>query len=241
MNKITIIAEMGINHNGDMELAKNMITIAKKVGATAIKTQLYEVDKLFPDKQIIAGGRDWYEEVKKTELTYEQVAWLAAYAKTIGIEFLASAFDTERVAWLEEIEVRRHKVGSRANKDKELIDAMAETGKPIIISTNYPIDFYYPKNASLGNLFVLYCIPHYPTNLSELKFKDVDFNYHYDGFSDHTIGIEASLVAIVRGAKIIEKHFCLKRDDSNPDMVCSIEPDELKQLVNFARKVEEAL
>ena len=238
---IQIIAEIGISHGGNMELAKDMITIAKKMGADCVKFQLYEVDKLFPDKQIIAQGKNWYEEVKKTELIYEQVARLAAYCRTIDIEFMGSCYDLERLSWLEEVGVKRHKVGSRANKDIELIKAMTATNKPILISTNYPMDFYYPLSASDANLFVLYCIPHYPTELSELQFDKVDFNSHYTGVSDHTRGVTAAKIALSRGCKILEKHFCLKRDDSNPDMICSITPEELKTLVKFAKKVEEVL
>ena len=240
---IEIIAECGINHRGDMKLAREMIDIAKSINIKIVKFQLYDVDALFPDKQIIAQNRNWYEEVKKTQLTKEQVFELAGYCREVGIEFFASAFDLERLSWLEEVGVKRHKIATRMNQTEKYIIAVRKLGKPIIFSTNLPrtqISFWYNT---------LYCIPKYPAQLSDLEFNKIKFmntrkyanNYTFDGFSDHTIGPEASMIAMARGATIIEKHFCLKRDNSNPDMVCSIEPNELKELVEFARKVEEVL
>ena len=238
---IEIIAEIGISHSGSMIIARDLIDSAKECGADCAKFQLYDVDTSFPDKKVITQDRNWYEEVKKTQLSYKQVKTLANYCKHIGIEFLASCSDLERLSWLEEVGVKRHKVGSSMNKNKELVDAMIATGKQIIISDKIPITYYNPGRIKHPQYSVLYCIPKYPTLLSDLNLSKVLFGSAFDGFSDHTQGIEASTVAIERGAKIIEKHFCLKRDNSNPDMVCSIEPQELKTLVKFARKVEEVL
>ena len=235
---IEIIAEIGISHEGDMILARELIDAAKEAGVKTAKFQLYDVDASFPDKKIIAQNRNWYEEVKKIQLSRRQAETLARYCDHIGIEFLASAADLERLSWLEEFEVKRHKVGSSMNKNKELIDAMANTGKEILLSCQRRSDAYIPSDK---NIKVLYCIPMYPTPLDKFEFSRIGFPYEFQGFSDHTQGIEASVIAMARGAKIIEKHFCLKRDNSNPDMVCSIEPDELKRLVEFARKVEEVL
>ena len=234
---IEIIAEIGINWNGDMKLAKELIRLAKENDANAAKFQLYDVDASFPDKKIIAQGKNWYNEVKKTQLTKEQTFQLAEWCKETDIEFMASASDLERVSWLEEVGVKRHKVASSMNKNKELIDAMVNTGKEVLLSCQRVYLAYIPTQS----IKALYCIPRYPTQLNELGFDSIEFPEEFRGFSDHTIGIEASMIAMARGARIIEKHFCLKRDNSNPDMICSIEPSELKQLVNFARKVEEIL
>ena len=246
MSKILIIAEAGISHGGSIELAKEMVRQVKSCGADIFKTQLYDVDTLFPDKKIIAQNKNWYDEVKKTQLTKEQVFELADYCKQLNIEFMASAFDLERLGWLEKIGVKRHKIANRHNKNSIMLNAMRETDKEIIIST-YPNDpfveyeFMCGLCASNPRYKFLYCVSNYPTELKDLHLSKIDFRRCYDGLSDHSTGIEVSMIAMARGATIIEKHFCLKRDNSNPDMVCSIEPNELKTLVQFARKVEDVL
>ena len=233
---IEIIAECGINHKGDMFLAKRMIYSAKQNGANVAKFQIYDVDTLFPDRKIIAQDRNWYEEVKKTQLTKEQVFELDNYCKEVQIEFMASAFDLERLGWLEEVGVKRHKIAYRMNRDKKYLRDVLKTKKTILMSCDFRTLLPFRRNIRR-----LYCVPKYPTEFSKLKLERVNFPLGFKGFSDHTVGIEASMIAMVRGAEIIEKHFCLERDNSNPDMVCSIEPQELKQLVEFARKVEEVL
>ena len=244
--KIEIIAEIGINHNGDMKQLEELILQARKCGCTIIKTQLYDPVKLFPDKEILVQGKNWYPEVEKTKLTKEQLFQFAEWCREVGAEPMASAYDLERLAWLEEIGVKRHKVGSRMNRNKEYIEAVSKTNKEILLSCRRPYHIYEIFGHILppilrNNTKWLYCIPHYPTLPNELEFNEIYFPLEFQGFSDHTIGIGASKIALSRGAQIIEKHFCLKRDNSNPDMSCSITPSELKELVNFARKVEEIL
>jgi len=237
MTKITIIAEAGICHNGDMHLAKALIREAKWCGCEIFKTQVYSVDALFPDHQIVAQNRNWYEEVKKTELTKEQVFELADYCAGCGIEFMCSAFDTERLGWLEEIGVKRHKVAARFHLP-ELADFIISTRKPILVSLPYnnPSPILWPTDRTQ----FLYCVPEYPAPLSSIKFPKFEFEMY--GYSDHTIGIEASMIAMARGATIIEKHFSLDPSSkAGPDHICSANPMEMHQLVQFARKVEEVL
>jgi len=234
---IEIIAECGINHRGDMKLAREMIDIAKSIGIKIVKFQLYDVDTLFPDKQVIAQDKNWYEEVKKTQLTKEQVFELANYCKQLQIEFMASCFDLERLGWLEEVRVKRHKVATRMNRNMELITAMVETGKEVLLSDSTTrFISYFP------DFKFLYCIPEYPTPLSKLQLQYVDFKHEYTGFSSHYPGIEPALFAMARGARIIEVHFCLSRQViDNPDITSSIEPKELKELVRIARVFEKML
>lgn len=222
-----IIAEAGINHNGSMALARLLILRAKLCGCNAAKFQVYSVDKLFPDKQILAQDKNWYKEVKGTELTKNQVIDLADYCAHEKIEFLASAFDLERLGWLEEVGVKRHKIATRMNQNREYIDAVLATGKETLISSQTPVPYH--------SMFrPLYCIPEYPTPPEHLKLPD--FNCNWKGFSDHTIGIEAAMMAISKGATYIEKHFTIDRHDtSGPDHICSSEPAEMKKLVEFAR------
>lgn len=234
---IEIIPDIGINHNGDMKIARRLIWEAQQAGCRVAKFQLYDIDKLFPDKKIITQGRNWYNEVKKTQLSYEQAKDLALYCHSLGIEFFASAFDSERLVWLEEVGVKRHKVATRVNTEVPLIRAMVNTGKPVLLScTNRSSVFQSP------HISYLYCVPEYPTPLSSLKFERINFPTQYQGFSDHTTGLEAAEIAIARGAVIVEKHFTLNKDShEGPDHCCSIEPYELKRLVEFAKRVEEAL
>ena len=238
-----IIAEAGISHLGNMSLAKNLIHLAKWAGCDIWKTQLYDVDKVFPNKQVMVQGRDWYEMVKRTQLTKEQTFQLAEWCKEEEIEFLASAFDVERLGWLEEIGVRRHKIASRSITNEELFRAIGKTGKDVLVS----LGMWSGATTSLkaapymyntGKTFYLYCISKYPTPLSETKLLDVNFR-RYSGFSDHTIGTEAAIVALARGAQIIEKHFVTSRQVASPDTICSATPEEMKRLVDFARKLEE--
>ena len=245
MPQITIIAEIGINHGGDINLLKELAYQAKKCGCDIAKTQLYDPIKLFPNKQIMVGGKNWFSAVEKTKLTKEQLFQFVNNCKEVGIGAMASAYDLERLSWLEEVGVKEHKIATRMNKDREYIKAVISTGKPFLISYRDSIEARKALSefTAIQPVYTLYCIPSYPTKLSELCLSNVDFGDWgwFDGLSDHCEGIWASVVAMSRGAKIIERHFCLKRDNSNPDMVCSSEPPELKELVHWARRIEEIL
>jgi len=237
---ITIIAEAGVNHCGNMTIAREMILRAKESGADIFKTQLYDPVKLFPDREVWSQGKNWFDEILKTQLSKEQVFTMAEWCKEAEIEFFGSAFDLERLGWLEEVGVKRHKIASRFHR-QELLDFITKTGKPIIVSLPYgnPSKLLFPFKRT----DFLYCIPEYPAPLNKLHLQKINFTSldGFSGLSDHSIGTEASMVAIIRGARIIERHFCLKRDNSNPDMICSSEPEELAQLVKFSRKVGEIL
>ena len=224
-----IIAEIGQNHNGDMELAKQMIKAAKESGADAVKFQVYAVNKVFTKE-----NNPWYEYNCKTELSKDNVIELAQECKKQEIEFIASAFDVERVGWLEEVKVKRHKIASRSIKDKELIEAMIKTNKPIIVALGMWNEVEFPEILTDVSVFYLYCVSKYPTLIEDLNFDKIDFN-KYAGFSDHTIGIEAAKIAIERGANIIEKHFTLDKNMYGPDHQGSMTPDELKQLNSFRK------
>lgn len=231
-----IIAEIGQNHNGDMDLAIELIHAAKENGADVAKFQLYDAKVLFPKE-----NNEWYEYNCKTELRTEQLHYLVEECQKAGIEFMSSAFDVERVAWLEEVGVKRHKIASRSILHTELIQAIASTGKPIIASLGFWNGPNLPKIDSSSPVHFLYCVPKYPTPLSDLNLKEVDFNNKYSGFSDHTVGITAALVAFSRGAQIVEKHFTLDKSMYGPDHMCSMTPDELKELHNFRVEIAQCL
>ncbi|MAV59332.1 MAG: hypothetical protein CMG07_05215 [Candidatus Marinimicrobia bacterium] len=224
---MNIIAEIGQNHNGDMALAKELVILAKKNGADVAKFQLFDAKSLFSKKD-----NPWYEYNLKTELSYDQIKMLKDFCDSQKIEFMASVFDEERIGWLEELEVERYKIASRSIFDTDLIDAVLKTNKPTIISLGLWDKDDLPK--FIGNIEgYLYCISKYPTKLDELNLSKVSFE-KYIGFSDHTVGINASCCAIARGAKIIEKHFTIDKGMYGPDHGSSITPVELAQLRKFS-------
>lgn len=224
-----IIAEIGQNHNGDMKLAERLIYSAKENGADAAKFQLYDARKLFPKV-----NNPWFKYNCKTELSRDQVRHIARICKDAKIEFIASVFDIERIGWLEDIGVRRHKVASRSIHDKELLEHICRTGKPILVSLGMWKGKSFPAIRSRGKVKFLYCVSKYPTQLSDIRLDEVDFT-RYAGFSDHSIGISAATAAFARGAEIIEKHFTLDKDMYGPDHKGSMTPDELKALSRFRK------
>ena len=224
---VQVIAEIGQNHNGDMELAKELIYAAKENGADVAKFQFYDVDSIFkPDFE-------WYAATKKSEVTKEQAFELALTCRRAGIEFMASVFDVERVRWCEEIGMQRYKIASRSVRHRPLIEAVSATGKDIIVSLGMWDGAGFPVVPTKARVDYLYCVAKYPTSPADLNFQSVDFT-RYAGFSDHTIGIDAALVAIARGATILEKHFTLSKRMPGPDHSGSMEPQELAQIRKFA-------
>jgi len=229
-----IIAEIGQNHNGDMDIARKLILAAKERGADIAKFQLYDVDKIF------APDFEWYKEAKKAQLTKGNVFGLAEVCAHIGIEFSASVFDLERFGWAEELGMKKYKIASRSIYEENLTNAIASTGKDIIVSLGMYKGKGFPQINTSGKVDYLYCVAKYPTMPEDLGFLNVDFS-RYSGFSDHTIGITATLVAISRGARIIEKHFTLDKQMHGPDHSGSMDPMELEELVSYARNIEKIL
>jgi N-acetylneuraminate synthase/N,N'-diacetyllegionaminate synthase len=233
--KIEIIAEIGQNHNGDMGLAFELINAAKESGADVAKFQLYDASNLFSRK-----NNEWFEYNCKTELKQDQINILAEECSRVGIEFMASVFDVERIKWLEDVGVRRYKVASRSIGDMALIKAIAATGKPLLISLGMWHESNFPSIEADGGVGFLYCISSYPALLDELHFGEVDFE-RYVGFSDHTIGIHASQIALARGASILEKHFTLDKKMYGPDHAGSMTPNELHDLNTFRLNLLQAI
>lgn len=234
MNTIEIIAEIGQNHNGDMTLAKQLIQAASELGADVAKFQLYDAKALFPKE-----NNPWYDYNLKTELSKDQVHELSEVCQQHNIEFMASVFDETRIAWLEALGIKRYKVASRSIHDQALLQALCHTNKPLIVSLGHWQEPQFPTLAA-KQVDYLYCVSKYPTELSDLHFNQVDFT-KYSGFSDHTIGIAASQIAMARGAKIIEKHFTLDKKMYGPDHVCSMDGDELAALCSFKNQLLTAL
>ena len=234
----TIIAEIGINHNGDLERAMRMIEVAKECGADIAKFQLYDPKKLLNPNEF--KKKDW-EIIKASEVDDYDVQILWAHCRHVGIEFMASAFDLERLGWLEQLGVKRHKIASRSIYDREYCEAVKATGKPTLISFGMQDDKKEPYSATLYRLGwgkFMYCISEYPTPLNKIERWVMDpFVSIYRGFSDHTIGIAAAQCAIAYVLPYVEKHFTLDKNLPGPDHTCSATPEELKALCKFRDEV----
>jgi sialic acid synthase SpsE len=226
--KTEIIAEIGQNHNGDMILAEKLIKAAADSGADAVKFQLYDARRLFSGK----SENPWFDYNCETELSRKNVDHLHNICAKIGIEFLASVFDVERIEWLESLSVKRYKIASRSIKDTALIKGLINTNKPLVVSLGAWTASEFPKINTSASVEFLFCISKYPTPLNELELSKVDFK-NYAGFSDHSLGISAACASFVRGARIVEKHFTLDKMAFGPDHQGSMTPAELMRLHEF--------
>lgn len=227
-----IIAEIGQNHNGDMNLACELIHAAKENGADVAKFQLYNAKMIFTQK-----NNEWYEYNCKTEIKLQDLHLLVEECNKANIEFMASVFDVERVAWLEKVGVNRYKIASRSIFDTHLIQTITSTGKPIIASLGMWQENELPSIHTNADVNFLYCVSKYPTPLEDVRLQQVDFANMFSGISDHTIGITTGLVAFSRGAQILEKHFTLNKNMYGPDHMCSMTPDELNSLNDFRKEI----
>ena len=257
--KTFIIAEIGLNHNGDIGVAKKLIDKAIDAGVDAVKLQSYK-SKLRVAKhgktsryveKILGTEETDYEMFKKNELSYEQTKELFDYAKDRTIIFSAP-FDIESVEELERLEVDCYKIASFDLVNLPLIRAVASTGKPMIISTGMAYlseieealrEVSISKNP---NVILLQCTSSYPCPPESMNIRAIDtmkqsFNNLPVGLSDHVIGDTVSLAAVARGANVIEKHFTLDKKMEGPDHILSLEPNELKEMVGRIRLIEESM
>lgn len=230
-----VIAEIGINHNGRIDVAHELIRQAKLAGADIAKFQFYDPYRIFgpegshPNAEALA-------QALTVQFGFDEARRLKGWCEEEGIEFMASVFDLERFEWMRQLGVTRHKIASRAVQNTELCRRILATGQETFVSLGFWEGTGVPFEAP--NARYLYCVPKYPTEYADLRLpRDFDESV-YVGFSDHTIGIEASLVAVGRGARVIEKHFTLNKGLPGPDHICSATPDELADLVRHARLME---
>ena len=229
---ITIIAEAGINHCGSLDRALKMVEVAADAGANVIKFQSFTADKLGYDEKLTAF-------LKGVELSKDDHHKLKLKADKCKIEFMSTPFSAEWVDFLVRLGVKRLKISSGKVKDKAFVDYARATDLPIIISNG----MCTPEELAAittPRMTVLYCVSQYPTPLHKVDFRKMmalKNNYYNYGFSDHTQGIAASVIAAASGAVVIEKHFTLDRRLAGPDQICSIEPDELKQMVLEIRQI----
>lgn len=254
-----IIAELSANHNGDINKALETIEIAAKCGADAIKIQSYNADTMTidcdnEDFQIKGGLWDGYSLYSLYQQAHTPFAWhkqLFEKAKEVGITLFSTPFDETAVELLESLNTPAYKIASFEMTDLPLIKRVAQTGKPMIISTGMA-DFSEIQEAintakenGCNELVVLHCISAYPApygqaNLATIKDIAQQFNV-ISGLSDHTLGTVVSVAAVALGASVIEKHFILDRNETGPDSEFSIEPQELQQLVHDTEDTHNAI
>lgn len=260
MKKTLIIAEAGVNHNGDVEIAKKLIDEAKKSGADFVKFQTFKDGKFVISKiaqkadyqKITTGdGESQLEMVNKLKLSFDDFRFLKQYCDNIGIEFLSTPFDLESIDFLHEIGVRLWKIPSGEITNLPYLLKIAAFHEPIILSTGMAnIDEVKTtvkilQENGAGEITLLHCTTEYPApmedvNLLAMNTMASELNLPV-GYSDHTQGIEISLAAVAMGAVVIEKHFTLDRNMEGPDHKASLEPSELKELVLSVRNVEKAM
>ncbi len=252
-----IIAEIGVNHNGNIELAKILIDEAVKSGADAVKFQTFKTEKLVTEyakmaeyqKANLKKDSSQFEMLKKLELSYEDFSELKEYCDIKNTTFLSTPFDIESAKFLNSIGVEAFKVSSGDLTNIPLIEYINSFNKPIIISTGMAnfeeINDAYNVIEDKNNLAILHCTSNYPApfdslNLNVLKIMKEKFN-SIVGYSDHTEGIIVPSTAVALGAKIIEKHFTVDKSMEGPDHKASIEPKEFKEMVNNIRIIEMSL
>ncbi len=258
----TIIAEAGVNHNGDIELAKKLIDVAVDAGVDYVKFQTFKSNKVvspFAKKANYQIKNDINEDdsqlnmLKKLELSEENHIELISYCKLKDIKFFSTAFDMESILYLNSLNLGIFKIPSGEITNFPYLKAVGKTKLPVILSTGmaklYEIENAINVLISFGTLknqiTVLHCNTEYPTPMIDVNLKAMltikESLGVAVGYSDHTLGIEVPIAAVTLGATVIEKHFTLDRNLNGPDHKASLEPNELKEMVNSIRNIEKAI
>ncbi len=257
-SKTFVIAEAGVNHNGDIEVAKKLIDAAGEAGADAIKFQMFKTENLILhnvekapyQKKTTEKNENQYEMLKGLELTKRQNQLLIDYCKEKKIIFLSTPFEKNSLDELEELDVPAFKVSATDLTNIQFLKQVAQKGKPIFLSAG----MCYLEEVELAlraisainpKVVLLQCTSNYPIQNSEANIRVINtFQKKFDmliGYSDHSQGIGAAPYAVALGAKVIEKHLTLDKNMHGPDHKASITPDELRQLICDIRRVEQYL
>lgn len=259
---VLIIAEAGVNHNGDLDQAKALIDAAAAAGVDLVKFQTFSADKIVSKsaqqaeyQQRNTGSKDTsqYQMLKQLELSEAMHHELIAYCNQKGVEFFSTAFDVEGLAFLNQLGFDRFKIPSGEITNYPYLKRLAEIKKPVILSTGMAtlgeieaaLQVLTSERLDRNDITVLHCNTEYPTPMQDVNLKAMltiqqAFGVAV-GYSDHTLGIEVPIAAVAIGASIIEKHFTLDRNLPGPDHRASLEPDELKAMVDAIRNIELAI
>ena len=250
-----VIAEIGINHNGDLELAKLMISAAAQAGADAVKFQKRTPNICTPPEQQNQmretpwGYISYLEYRYKVEFGVEQYIEIDRTCRDLGINWMASVWDQESVDFLERFETPFYKIPSASLTDLNLIKYVRQTGKPIIISTGMSTMNEIRRGVDavgLENLVIMHCTSAYPCTPEELNLRMIttlreSFPNTPIGYSGHEVGLVPSAVAVALGACMVERHFTLDRAMWGSDQAASVEPGGFERLVKYIRVTEESL
>jgi N-acetylneuraminate synthase/N,N'-diacetyllegionaminate synthase len=262
INKVLIIAEAGVNHNGSYENAKNLILAASEAGVDYVKFQTFKATKLVSE---VAEKADYqkrntnddsisqFEMLKKLELPEKWHYDLIKYAESLNVKFLSTGFDEESIDFLASINIDLFKIPSGEITNKPFLEHIAKKKKPIIVSTGLAnieevraaVEVLQNNGIQKNSITILHCNTEYPTPMLDVNLKAMlslkkEFQVNV-GYSDHTLGIEVPIAAVALGATVIEKHFTLDKNMEGPDHKSSLDPLELKQMVNSIRNIEMAL
>lgn len=262
LNRVLIIAEAGVNHNGDITIAKQLIDVAAEAGVDYVKFQTFNSKKLVSK---IAQKADYQEEnsevaaesqlkmLQKLELSAKDHFELIEYCGEKGIKFLSTGFDLGSLEFLENLNIPFFKIPSGEITNLPYLRKIGSFGKPVILSTGMAdmqeigeaIQVLYDQGIAKKDLTILHCNTEYPTPMSDVNLRAmITIQNEFEisiGYSDHTLGIEIPIAAVALGAKVIEKHFTLDRNLIGPDHRASLEPSELKEMVRTIRNIELSL
>jgi N,N'-diacetyllegionaminate synthase len=259
--KTLIIAEAGVNHNGDMSLARELIDAAAEAGADMVKFQTFSADRLvtaYAEKaqyqsRESGNGESQHAMLSRLELTRDMHVSLIAHCKARGIQFFSTAFDSRSVDLLAELGLDRFKIPSGEITNLPYLRHIAGYRKPVILSTGMAtmgeiesaLAVFEDAGIPRERITVLHCNTEYPTPMSDVNLRAMltvrDAFGVAVGYSDHTLGIEVAVAAAALGASVIEKHFTLDRALAGPDHKASLEPLELKAMIAAIRNIERAL
>ena len=261
-NHTIIIAEAGVNHNGSIELAKQLVDKAVDAGVDYIKFQTFKASKLvtktakqaeYQQKNIGKDGDSQFQMLKKLELSPKDHEILIAYCKEKGIKFFSTAFDFDSIEYLHSLHLGLWKIPSGEVTNYPFLKRVASYNEKTIMSTGMcdmvdvraAVEALYKNGLSMNNLILLHCNTEYPTPFEDVNLKAMvalqdEFGVEV-GYSDHTRGIEVPIAAVAMGASVIEKHFTLDRNMEGPDHKASLEPNELKAMVSAIRNIEKAI
>jgi N,N'-diacetyllegionaminate synthase len=258
---VKIIAEIGVNHNGDIQLAKKLIKIAKDAGADIAKFQAFRTIDLVTSSAAMAAYQEknagnfknQFDMLSNYEFSGAQFVELFNYCREIGIEFLATAFDEESFQLIQQIGIERIKIPSGEITNLPYLKQIARVGKEIILSTGMStlaevkeaIEVLEKFGSQRKNITILHCTSSYPAPIEEVNLRAMvklgEFFGAKIGYSDHTLGTEVAIAAVSLGACVIEKHLTLDRNLPGPDHKASLEPTEFKEMVRGIRNIEIAL
>ncbi|MEG1563696.1 MAG: N-acetylneuraminate synthase [Bacteroides sp.] len=263
MNKVIVIAEAGVNHNGDVEMAKQLIDVAAEAGVDYVKFQTFHAEKLvshwaekadYQKKNTGDSSESQLDMLRKLELSPDDHRVLMEHCRKRNVKFLSTAFDAESVEFLASLHLDYFKVPSGEITNFPFLRQIAQKGTPVLLSTGMStlkeitqaIEVLTRFGLKDDKITLLHCNTDYPTamadvNLSAMPMMSLTAGMLPFGYSDHTLGIEVPIAAVALGATVIEKHFTLDHNLPGPDHRASLEPDELKAMVKAIRNIELAL